>query len=108
MPRRTVTIPEGLDTALRGFQARLMLASNQDVTYTQVVNIALFWGLTHFRDRGPALAIWKEGEPLLTGVDVLSLLVGFDLEMLRREGHLDMLPEEARAAVEEKMAQEDD
>ena len=95
MPRRTVTIAEGVDAAIRSFQARLMRVLNEDVTYTEATNLVLLIGLV----RQPS-AIWKDDTPAIGLADLLQLMVG--LKELGREGLLDMLPEEIRAAASEQ------
>ena len=100
MPRRTVTISEGVDAAVRSFQARLMRMTNEDVTYTHAANLVLLLGLLSHVSGGRRRAIWKDDNPPLELAEMLVLLAG--MEKLDREGVLDMLPKEARSAATEQ------
>ena len=100
MPRRTVTIPDGIDAAVRSFQARLMRMTNEDVTYTHAANIVLILGLLGQVSEGRRRAIWRDDSPPLEAAELIALLAG--MEKLDREAVLDMLPEDARAAATEQ------
>lgn len=90
MPRRTVTVAEGFDKAIRGFQAKLLKSLNTDVTFTEALNIVLYMGLMPGPDKKPPY--WREGSEKLSEQDINDLLKGFDLlQRLHFEGLIDNL-----------------
>ena len=91
MPRRTITVAEGFDRAVRSYQARMILDLDRDVTYTEALNVVLAHGFLQ-PGRTEPTAFWKVGDPKLAKEDYDALLKGFvPRDQLQFEGLLDNL-----------------
>ena len=92
MPRRTITVAEGFDSAVRSLQARMILDLDRDVTFTEALNVVLAYGFLQ-PGRTEPTAFWKVGDPkLATKEDYDALLKGFvPRDQLQFEGLLDNL-----------------
>lgn len=90
MPRRTVTVAPGFDTAIRSLQMKLMKARNGDVTYTEALNIVLLRAFVQ-PGRSGADAFWKEEGGDATKPDLDAVLDGYDPKQLGFDGNIDIL-----------------
>ena len=90
MARRTVSLSDGMENAVRKLQTVLMLEQKRDVTFAEALHNALFRGFVFGGGSKGATAWWK-GEPgrELTNADYAELLEGN--EGTRLNGVLDML-----------------
>ena len=85
MARRTISLNDGFENAVRKYQTVMMLECKRDVTFTEALNNVL---LRAFVGGGA----WGKGEPnrQLTQVDFAEILEGGrDMNL---EGALDLLP----------------
>ena len=66
MPRRTITLSPALDKAIRENQAKFMLQTNRDISFTESVNVLIAASIAVKPDGSPDLQRYQE---LLEGTD---------------------------------------
>lgn len=91
MPRRTVSIPTGIDKAIRELQATLLRLRNENTTYTEALVIVLLHGLLQPGTR-ETIAYWKYGNPRASKEDYKAIVEGYDPGRIAFEGLIDQLP----------------
>ena len=91
MPRRTIMVSQGFDRAIRELQAKLLLALERDVSYTEALNVVLYLGFLRADEQGQRLAFWKQGELEITELQTTALLEAFDFDKDRIDEILDVL-----------------
>ncbi len=100
MPRRTVMVSQGFDRAIRELQAKMLLALERDVSYTEALNVVLYLGFLRADEQGQTLAFWKQGEREITEGQTSALLEAFDFDKDRIREVLDALGVSAGPAEE--------
>ena len=91
MPRRTVMVSQGFDRAIRELQAKLLLALERDVSYTEALNVVLYLGFLRADEQGQRVAFWKHGETEMTERQTDALLEAFDFDKDRILAVLDAI-----------------
>ena len=91
MPRRTVMVSQGFDKAIRELQAKLLLALERDVSYTEALNVVLYLGFLRADEQGQRLAFWKQDEQEITEGQTDALLDAFDFDKDRIRETLNMI-----------------
>jgi hypothetical protein len=84
-------VSQGFDRAIRELQAKLLLALERDVSYTEAVNVVLYLGFLRTDEQGQRLAFWKHGENEITEKQTDALLEAFDFEKDRIHEILEVL-----------------
>ena len=105
MPRRTVMVSEGFDRAIRELQAKLLLALERDVSYTEALNVVLYLGFLRADEQGQRLAFWKRGEQEVTERQTDALLEAFDFDKDRISETLNALGVSAGPSTPENEAE---
>jgi len=90
MARRTITLADGVENAIRKYQTVLMLEGKRDVTFTEALQNVLFRAFV--MPGQPSTAWWKGESRRLVAADYEELLEG-NLEGMSLEGVLDLLPD---------------
>lgn len=98
MPRRTVNVADGLDRAIRTFQARMIVDLDRDVTYTEALNNVLLLGFLRPGPTGEVHAYWKPGSPKADMDDLRGVEEGMDMGMVQFLGLMSMLPQLGKKA----------
>ena len=91
LPRRTVMVSQGFDKAIRELQAKLLLALERDVSYTEALNVVLYLGFLRADEQGQRLAFWKQDEQEITEGQTDALLDAFDFDKDRIRETLNMI-----------------
>ena len=99
MSRRTVSFTDGMEDAIREYQAELMVASKKDVTFAEALHYVLWRGF--ILGGGGTLRTWwkRDSSQSMTGAIMEELDRGSSY--LREEAVLDFLPPELAASVKE-------
>ena len=66
MPRRTITLAHALEKSVRTQQAKFMLQTNRDISFTETVNVLIAAAIAVKPDEFPDLQRYQE---LLEGTD---------------------------------------
>ena len=84
-------VSQGFDKAIRELQAKLLLALERDVSYTEALNVVLYLGFLRADEQGQRLAFWKQGEQEITERQTDALLDAFDFDKARISETLNVL-----------------
>ncbi len=84
-------VSQGFDRAIRELQAKLLLALERDVSYTEALNVVLYLGFLRADEQGQRLAFWKQDEQEITEGQTDALLDAFDFDKDRIRETLNMI-----------------
>ena len=84
-------VSQGFDKAIRELQAKLLLALEREVSYTEALNVVLYLGFLRADEQGQRLAFWKQGEQAVTEGQTDALLDAFDFDKDRIRETLNVL-----------------
>jgi len=102
MARRTITLNDGVEKAIRKYQTVMMLSGNRDVTFTEALQMVLIRAFILSGQPSMATAWWKGESRQLVHADYAELLEGnTDMGL---EGVLDLLPDGVADAARKELS----